>query len=91
MGIFCISVDGTVIFKSFVEEIEFDDALASVLITLATDKPIIGTFRLPGDSDIVSRLCLQVFLVVPVAGDITDELEGIVEAFIVLGQVGSHL
>ena len=63
----------------------------TVLIAFATNEPVVGAFRLTGHSDIVTRLSLQVARVVPVAGHIADELEGIIELLIVLRQVGSHL
>ena len=63
----------------------------TILVTLASNEPVIGTLGLTSHGDIVGRLCFEITAVVPIACHITDELEGIVELLIVLRQVGCHL
>ena len=63
----------------------------SVLTAGTTDKPVIRTFCLTGNSDVTSRLSFQIAAVVPIHSHIFDELESIHETLIILRKVGSHL
>ena len=48
----------------------------SVLTAGTTDKPVIRTFCLTGNSDVTSRLSFQIAAVVPIHSHIFDELDG---------------
>src|SRR5574344_1906680 len=63
----------------------------TVLITLTTDKPVIGTLCFTGYRDVISRFSLQVLGLIPVACHILDELEGVGILLIVFRQIGCHL
>lgn len=68
-----------------------DDSRVAVLVALAANEPIVCALGLAGHGDIVGRLGLEVARVIPVAGHVADELEGVVELLVVLRQVGGHL
>ena len=91
MGILGIGIDSAVVFHAFVEEVEADGTLMTILVTLSTDEPIGGSLCLACYSDVVGRLCLQIFGIVPVYCHVADELEGIVKLLIIFRQVSSHL
>ena len=57
----------------------------------ATDEPAAGALCLTSCGDVLHRLSLEVNGLIPVEGDILDELEGIEVLLIVLGEVSSHL
>ena len=80
MGILGISIDGTVVLLTLVKEVKFDGALVAVLVALATNEPVVGLLGLTGYGDIVGRLSLQVDALVPVACNVADKLECIVES-----------
>ena len=91
MGIRSVSIDGAVVLTALFQEVELDGGLVTVLVALAANKPVLCAFGLAGYSDVVGRFCLKVDALVPVAGYVANELEGIVEALVMLRQVGSHL
>ena len=91
VGILGVGIDGAVVLAALVQEVKFDDRLVAVLVSLAANNPVVGTLGLAGYGDVVGRLSLQVDALVPVAGHVADELEGVVPPLVVLGQVGSHL
>ena len=91
MGILGIGIDGAVVLAALVEEVELHHGGMAVFIALAANEPVVCALGLAGYGDVIGRLCLEVTGVIPVAGDITDKLEGVVKLLIVLGQVGSHL
>ena len=87
MGILGIGIDGTVVLTTLVQEVELDIGLMTVLIALATNEPVVSALGLAGHSDVVGRLSLEIDALVPVAGYVANELEGIVELLVVLWQV----
>lgn len=91
VGILRIGINGAVVFAALVEEVELDNGQMTILIALATHEPVVGTLGLTGYGDVVGRLGLEVFGVVPVAGHVANELEGVVVFLVVLRQIGSHL
>ena len=91
MCILGIGIDCTFIFTSFIEEIKMHYALPAVLVALATDEPVVRTFGLTRHGDIVGRLCLKIFCIVPVACHVTYEAERIHVFGIVFRQVCGHL
>ena len=91
MGILGVGIDGAGVFAALVQEVEFDDALVTVLVAFSTDEPVVGALGLARYGDVIGRLCLEVDALVPVAGYVADELEGIVVLLVVFGQVSSHL
>ena len=91
VGILGIGIDGAVVFAAFVEEVELDDTLVTILVALTANEPVVSTFGLAGYGDVVGRLCFKIDALVPVASHVADELEGIVELLVVLRQVGCHL
>ena len=58
---------------------------------LAAYEPVVGSLGLAGYGNVACRFGLKITAVVPVAGYILDELEGIVVLLVVLREVGSHL
>ena len=91
MSIGSIGIGGAGVFASLVEEIELYGAFMTVFIAFSTDEPVVCSLGFSCHGDIVAGLCFKVFGVVPVACHVANELEGIVEAFVVFRQVGSHL
>ena len=91
MSILGIGIDGTVVLTTLVQEVELDIGLVTVLVALATNKPVVSALGLAGYGDVVGRLSLELDALVPVAGYVANELESIVELLVVLGQVSSHL
>ena len=67
------------------------DYTPGIFIRNAANKPVIGTFRLARYGDIVTRFRFDIPAVVPIYGNIFDELESIQMGFIILRQIGSHL
>ena len=63
----------------------------TVLITFATNKPVVSALCLTSNSDIVAWFCLDILWIVPIYCHIFNELEGIAILFVVLGQVCCHL
>ena len=57
----------------------------------ATNKPVVGALGSAGCSDVLHRFGLEVEGLIPVAGNVLDELEGIRMLHVVLGEVGCHL
>ena len=93
MSILGIGIDGGLILSAFIEEVQLNTALVPVLVTFASDEPVVCALGLAGHGDVVGGGGFQILGIVPVTGHIADELEGGSEvgALIVLGQVGSHL
>ena len=83
VGILRVSIDGAVVFATFIKEIETDGSLMTVLITFAAYEPVVSALGLTGNGDIVARLSLQILRIVPVASNIANKLESIVILFIV--------
>ena len=86
-----ICVDGSCVFASWVEEIEFEGGLMSILIASATNEPAFTVLVLAGDGDVIARLSLQIDTLLPIHRHILDELEGICVSLITIRHVGSHL
>ena len=63
----------------------------SVLVALTAEEPVVGALGLAGDGDVAGGFSFDILRVIPVAGDVADELEGVVVLGVVLRQVGSHL
>ena len=91
MRILGISIDRTVVLLAFIEEVEFDIGLMTILVALATNEPIVRSLSLTSDGNVIGRLSFEIDALVPVANYVANELEGIVELLVVLRQVSSHL
>ena len=66
-----IGIDRSLILAALVEEIELHRALVSVLIALASDKPVVAAFGLARYRNVTGRLSLQILTVGPVDGHMT--------------------
>ena len=86
---FGICIDSRLVSAALVEEVEPDRTLVSSQSGLASYEPVVGPLGLTGYGNVACRFGLKVTAVVPVAGYILDELEGIVVLLVVLREVGS--
>ena len=90
VGVLAVLVDGAVVLGASVEEVELHGSLTGV-VGLSAHEPVVRALRLARHGDILRRLSLQIFRVVPVASHVAYELEGVVVLLVVFGQVGCHL
>ena len=91
VGIGSVGIDGGLVGAACLEEVEGHVDVALVLVGDATHEPLSALFGLAGYHEIVARLGKEVLGALPVDSYVLDELEGIHELLIVLGEVGSHL
>ena len=56
-----IGIYRSVILAALVEDIELNDGLMSVFVTLTSDKPVVCSFSLACNGDIVARFGLEIF------------------------------
>ena len=91
ISIVAITIDFCAIAAARIEEIERNVEMALLLVADGAQEPVGRTALLAGDHRKIAHLAGKHARVIPVDGDILDELEGLRVRRIILGQVGGHL